>query len=283
MSRKRVDAFISHATEDKEDFVRPLAHALQSHGVELWYDDFTLEVGENLSASIDKGIASCRFGIVIFSPAYLLNKWTKYELSGLTKRYIEEGREIILPVRHKVSVEEIRRFAPGLSNVVALNSAEGLEAIAKKLAYKIKPSAMRRKAVAPTEGNVLVRPSGPYRILSPAEGDVVARRVVVDGFLADRKPPGKLWLVVQTEIGHVYPQRALLQGGTSFRGAVTIGMIDSESCRGAYYQIKLILVSEVLDVEFAAYILGASPMTHWVDGSPQLAYDLLDQVTVVRG
>ena len=40
------DAFISHATEDKDRFVRPLAHALTALGAKVWYDEFSLKLGE---------------------------------------------------------------------------------------------------------------------------------------------------------------------------------------------------------------------------------------------
>jgi hypothetical protein len=33
------DLFISHASEDKVGFVKPLATALTSFGVRVWYDD----------------------------------------------------------------------------------------------------------------------------------------------------------------------------------------------------------------------------------------------------
>jgi len=46
------DAFISHATEDKDRFVRPLAHALTTLGAKVWYDEFSLKLGDSLSASM---------------------------------------------------------------------------------------------------------------------------------------------------------------------------------------------------------------------------------------
>ena len=60
--RKPWDVFVSHASEDKDAFVRPLAAALQSLGVSIWYDEFSLRVGDSLSRSIDKGIAGSRLG-----------------------------------------------------------------------------------------------------------------------------------------------------------------------------------------------------------------------------
>ncbi len=55
------DAFICHASEDKEDFVRPLALKLQESGLKVWYDDFTLKIGDSLRRSIEKGLSSSRF------------------------------------------------------------------------------------------------------------------------------------------------------------------------------------------------------------------------------
>ena len=41
--QEKYDAFISHATEDKEEFVRPLARALEQAGFKIWYDEFALK------------------------------------------------------------------------------------------------------------------------------------------------------------------------------------------------------------------------------------------------
>ena len=40
--------FISHASEDKDDFVRPLAEQLDSlDDYEVWYDEYELTWGDN--------------------------------------------------------------------------------------------------------------------------------------------------------------------------------------------------------------------------------------------
>lgn len=55
------DLFLSHATEDKDGFVRPLAHALTALGASVWYDEFSLRAGDSLRESIDRGLRSSRF------------------------------------------------------------------------------------------------------------------------------------------------------------------------------------------------------------------------------
>lgn len=50
------DFFISHASEDKEDVVRPLTLLLENSGYSVWYDEFRLKVGDSLRETIDIGI-----------------------------------------------------------------------------------------------------------------------------------------------------------------------------------------------------------------------------------
>ncbi len=57
----RYDVFISHASEDKDIFVRPLAYKLVQFGFEVWYDEFSLQIGDKLRESIDT-----QRGVVIF-------------------------------------------------------------------------------------------------------------------------------------------------------------------------------------------------------------------------
>jgi hypothetical protein len=52
---REFDVFVSHASEDKDDVVRPLAQALQARGLEVWYDEFELRVGDSLRRKIDQG------------------------------------------------------------------------------------------------------------------------------------------------------------------------------------------------------------------------------------
>ena len=68
------DLFISHASEDKDDFVEPLVESLVSRKIKVWYDKFEIELGMSLRRSIDKGLAESKFGLVILSPDFLDKK-----------------------------------------------------------------------------------------------------------------------------------------------------------------------------------------------------------------
>jgi hypothetical protein len=71
------DVFICHASEDKDELVRPLAAALKGEHVDVWYDEFSLKVGDSLRQSIDRGLAGARFGVVVLSPAFFKKSWTQ--------------------------------------------------------------------------------------------------------------------------------------------------------------------------------------------------------------
>jgi hypothetical protein len=69
-SDEKWDAFISHASEDKQEIARPLAELLISYDLKIWYDEFTLNIGDSLSESIDCGLSKSHYGIVILSKKF---------------------------------------------------------------------------------------------------------------------------------------------------------------------------------------------------------------------
>ena len=89
------DFFISHASEDKDGFVRGLAIALQAKGAKVWYDEFTLKVGDSLRRKIDQGLANSRFGIVVLSKHFFSKEWPQKELDGLSSLEVEGGTHIL--------------------------------------------------------------------------------------------------------------------------------------------------------------------------------------------
>jgi hypothetical protein len=139
---KEHDVFISHATEDKDAIVRPLAHALQSQGLAVWYDEFELRIGSSLRRSIDSGLASSRFGVVVLSEAFFNKGWANYELDGLvTREMASEGRQIILPLWHQVSKDEVIKYSPSLADKLALRTSDNtVDEIASEITAVIRAS-----------------------------------------------------------------------------------------------------------------------------------------------
>jgi len=133
------DVFISHASEDKEAFVAPFAQLLVNLGLNVWYDEFSLEVGNSLSRSIDKGLAKSKFGIVVLSKDFIAKPWPEYELRGLVSK--ELGRDkVILPIWHNVSRDDVLEFSPSLADKFALSTDRlSLHKIALKIVQAVRP------------------------------------------------------------------------------------------------------------------------------------------------
>ena len=117
------DAFVSHATEDKEEVARPLANALMEAGLRVWYDEFELRIGDSLRRKIDFGLARSRFGVVVLSPSFFAKKWPQYELDGLVTMEMT-GEQTILPLWHRLTKDDVIRESPSLADKIARSTSE---------------------------------------------------------------------------------------------------------------------------------------------------------------
>jgi hypothetical protein len=137
-TQREYDVFISHASEDKQEVVRPLAHALREQGLVVWYDEFELKIGDSLRRKIDKGLANSRFGIVVLSKDFLKKGWTNYELDGIITK-ANTGEQVVLPIWHNITKKEVIDFSPSLADKLARNTATNtVDEIAIEIAELIK-------------------------------------------------------------------------------------------------------------------------------------------------
>jgi len=128
------DVFISHASEDKDSVVRDLANALTAEGLDVWYDEFTLRIGDSLRQKIDKGLAASRVGLVVLSPSFISKGWPHYELDGIVARSVS-GEQILLPIWHDITKQEVIDYSPSLADKVARSTGtHTVEEIAAEIA-----------------------------------------------------------------------------------------------------------------------------------------------------
>lgn len=120
---KQFDFFISHASEDKDEIARPLKDALESLGASVWFDELNITVGQSIRREIEKGLTTCQFGVVIVSEYFFRKQWTQMELDALFAKKVESGRDLVLPIWHKVTKDQVNAASPFLAGVHALNSS----------------------------------------------------------------------------------------------------------------------------------------------------------------
>ena len=111
--------------------------ALKEKGLNVWYDEFELKIGDSLRRKIDQGLAKSRFGIVVISRSFIKKGWTNYELDGLMTKAIS-GQQTLLPIWHDITKQEVIDYSPSLADKVARNtSQETVEEIANEIADMI--------------------------------------------------------------------------------------------------------------------------------------------------
>ena len=133
------DVFISHASEDKEPFVMSLAERLTANDVRVWLDVSVLRLGDSLRRSIERGLSSSRYGVVVLSPRFFVKEWPQKELDGMAALEVD-GRKVILPIWHDLGVNEVRARSPMLADRVAIRSDKGLDAVVKEILDVLRPA-----------------------------------------------------------------------------------------------------------------------------------------------
>ncbi len=132
-------AFISHDSRDKDSLVRELALELSKLMCPVWYDEYSLKVGDSLRTCIEQGLKETKKCVVVLSPNFLSNEgWGKAEFDSIFTREITEKSNVILPVWHNVGVQEVYEYSPRLADKVGLNSSLGVPELARRLSNVIK-------------------------------------------------------------------------------------------------------------------------------------------------
>jgi len=178
------DVFISHASEDKQTFVEPLANALAKAGLKVWYDKFALAWGDTLRATIDRGLKSCRYGIVVLSPAFLKRKrWTEHELDGLFARE-QSGEKVVLPIWHNIKREDLVEYGPSFADRLAKNSAsDSIDDIVRDLKHLLATASQPRASEAFAGGKDWQEDVEAYAALVIQVGGVGSRLVTKSAWL----------------------------------------------------------------------------------------------------
>lgn len=158
------DVFLSHARQDKGEIVVPLVDALRACGLEVWYDDDEILLGDDFREKMEEGLRLARFGVVVLSPNFQ-KYWTQRELSALFNQERVFGDVKILPVVHNMTHREVTETWPLAATKASVNSSEGLdrvvEVIERSIRRRLGESAGARSGDAPRPRSVL----GPSRLV----------------------------------------------------------------------------------------------------------------------
>lgn len=92
------DIFICHASEDKDEVVRPMVEAFSQVGVSCWYDEAEIKWGDSITQKVNDGLRISRYVIVVLSTAFLAKKWPQRELNAALNIETSSGEIKVLPL-----------------------------------------------------------------------------------------------------------------------------------------------------------------------------------------
>jgi hypothetical protein len=156
------DLFISYAAEDRDGFALPLATALQERGHRVWFDVFELRPGDRLRASIDRGLAGVKLGVVVVSKSYLSKHWTQVELGDLFATRASLGCRIV-PIWLHVDSTYVASHSPTLADIKAIHAASGMARVVEEIEILIRNP----------EHGLAPRPSGSSDLIRVDAGGMV--------------------------------------------------------------------------------------------------------------
>jgi len=116
------DVFLCHAWDDRKGAAKELHDVLESCGVSVWFSEKDVALGSSLLREIDKGLVKSRVGIVLVTPAFL--KRVKGE--GIADKELSAllARNLLVPIMHNTTFEELREVSPLLGSRSGLSTLE---------------------------------------------------------------------------------------------------------------------------------------------------------------
>ncbi len=127
------DVFLCHAWDDRKDSAKELHDLLESKGVSVWFSEKDVLLGSSLLREIDKGLVKSRVGIVLVTPSFL----ERVKGEGIADKELSAllARDLLVPIVHNTTFENLREVSPLLGSRSGLNTLEeSMADVATKLA-----------------------------------------------------------------------------------------------------------------------------------------------------
>ena len=120
--------FLSHSSADKQ-FVRKLAEDLKERGLEVWFDEWEIKVGDSIVEKIQEGISSGGFLIIVLSESSVCSPWVKEEINAGFFKQVSDSDIQLLPalvmdcgiptlLRHRKYADFRKRYISGFDEIL---------------------------------------------------------------------------------------------------------------------------------------------------------------------
>ncbi|WP_353956543.1 toll/interleukin-1 receptor domain-containing protein [uncultured Varibaculum sp.] len=137
---EKYDIFLCHAWDDRRGTAKDLNDALENAGVSVWFSEKEVLLGSNLMCEIDKGLSKSRAGLVLVTKSFI----KRIKSAGVSEKELSAllARDLLVPIVHGVTYEDLREESPLLASRSGLDTADDtLEEIAAKISELVSTDA----------------------------------------------------------------------------------------------------------------------------------------------
>ncbi len=140
------DIFISHSSRDQK-VASELALTLNFCAIDVWLDDWELEVGQSLADEVAKAMEDSRYIAILITENYNKTVWTKTEYKKALSREQKENRTVMLPLivgeaeipnflEEKIYIDLRKDYFSGITKLVGMIHGLSSFRISQALAQK---------------------------------------------------------------------------------------------------------------------------------------------------
>jgi len=118
-----------------------MVEAFTQSGISCWYDEAEIRWGDSIVQKINEGLASSKYVVVVFSPAFVQKNWPQRELNAALNQEASTGEVKVLPllVGSEGEKQKILRQFPLLNDKRYLPWDGDLRGIVKALISRLHP------------------------------------------------------------------------------------------------------------------------------------------------
>ncbi|GAU12350.1 hypothetical protein TSUD_253010 [Trifolium subterraneum] len=138
------DVFLSFRGEDtRYGFIRYLHEEFRKRGINAFYDDKSLRIGEDLSPAFYKAIKESNVSVIVLSEDYASSRWCLDELAKIMECTKRNNKQIAFPIFYHVDPSDVRHQRKSYGEAMVAhqkrNELDHVKEIAKKVHAKIAP------------------------------------------------------------------------------------------------------------------------------------------------
>lgn len=94
------DVFLCHASEDKDEIVKPLYDELKALGLSVFLDGEEIGWGDSLIDIINKALHKSKYVIAVMTANSVDKKWPQKEINAVLSSEIKHDKNKLLPLIH---------------------------------------------------------------------------------------------------------------------------------------------------------------------------------------